>query len=157
MFCLSSQVANTAHTGYSIQPHGGAVRTQAFPRWDPMSPGFPGCVCRSSYFDQWFSQGLPRTSGVCGTPHPQYPRVYLSQEFPGSFNLCLLRKKSESCCGIHLVSQKFTPPDVLGQGQMVCVTASGTLSPPTSVPVATMPGHQQQLKFGESVGAKGND
>ena len=32
VFCLSSQVANTAHTGYSIQPHGGAVRTQAFPR-----------------------------------------------------------------------------------------------------------------------------
>ena len=61
-----------------------------------MSPGFPGCVCRSSYFDQWFSQGLPRTSGVYGTPHPQYPRVYLSQEFPGSFNLCLLRKKSEN-------------------------------------------------------------
>ena len=57
-----------------------------------MSPGFAGCVCRSSYFDQWFSQGLPRTSGVYGAPHPQSPRVYLSLEFPGSFNLCLLRK-----------------------------------------------------------------
>lgn len=57
-----------------------------------MSPGFPGCVCRSSCSDQWFSQGMPRTSGVHGAPHPQSPGVYLSPTFPGGFNLCLLRK-----------------------------------------------------------------
>ena len=65
------------------------------------------------------------------------------------------KKNSASRCGIYPVSQKFKPPDVLGQEQMVSVSLpSGTLSPPTSEPVATMQRHQSQLKLGKSAGAR---
>lgn len=47
------------------------------------------------------------------------------------------KKNSESCCGIHPVSQKFTPPDVLGQEQMV--SASLPVGPSAHQPAYLLP------------------
>lgn len=65
------------------------------------------------------------------------------------------KESSESHCSTHPVSQKSSPPDLLGQEQMVLVSLpDGTHNPPTNVSVTTMPWHQQKLILGESASAK---
>ena len=71
VFCRNSQVANSAHTGCSIQPHGGAVRTQAFSRrGDPRVQAFLAVCAGLVALISGFHRGCPEPLGSMGLPTP---------------------------------------------------------------------------------------